>query len=387
VAATYRLFSGDSHLEIPPDWWTPRVPSKYRDRAPRRIKLPDGGDAVVGENAPICYGGTGHYSGKTPESFNPMVPIEYAETVGSGPPQQRLEEQDADGVEGELLFPSNTAFKVARGITSNDAYQAVIAAYNEYLAEEYCAYAPDRLIGVGVLPHRGLDGDLREMERCKKLGFKTVVLGRYPGGKGFPTPDDDRFWAASLDLDMPLTIHTSLGGAGRGGVLLNYPRRPEGDLPPDDFLQRLYRHGNHHCGALEATQMVIDGVFDRFPALKIYWAENNIGWLPFYFEQMDLEWERNHCWAEQLYGVQKLQRRPSEYLREHALWGFFDDPVGIKLRHEIGVDNIIWGSDFPHVVSTWPDSEAILGREMASVPDEEQRKIVRDNCATFLRLN
>ena len=380
----FKPFSGDSHLEIPPDAWTHRVDPKYRDRAPRRIRLPEGGDAVVGENSPIVYGGTGHYSGHTPEDFNPMVPDDYDETIGAGSPEQRLREQDEDGVAGELLFPSNSTWKVARGITNDDAFRAVIRAYNDFLQEEYSTVAPDRLVGVGLLPHRGVESDIDEMEHCKKIGMKTVVLGRYPGGKRFPTPDDDRFFAAALDLDMPVTIHTSLGGVR---VEMNYPKRPpQTDVPPDDILLRMYRHGNHHCGALEATQMVLDGLFDRFPNLRIYWAENNIGWLPFYFEQMDLEWERNHFWAENLYGVKKLERKPSEYIREHALWGFFDDPVGLKLRDEIGVDNIAWGSDFPHVVTTWPNSRDILDRELAGAPEDDKRKILHDNVVEFLAL-
>ena len=108
--------------------------------------------------------------------------------------------------------------------------------------------------------------------------------------------------------------------------------------------------------------MVMAGVFQRFPDLNIYWAENNVGWLPYFWEQVDLEWERNHHWGERLYGAVALDRRPSEYIKEHAIWGFFDDPVGMKLRHEVGVDRIIWGSDFPHVVTTWPSTPEILGR-------------------------
>jgi uncharacterized protein len=313
-----------------------------------------------------------------------MAPDDYDETVGAGSPSQRLAEQDTDGVAGELLFPSNSTWKVARGITNDEVFQAVIRGYNDFLADEYCVVAPERLVGVGLLPHRGIDGDLAELEHCKRIGMKTVVLGRYPGGKRYPTPNDDRFFATALDLDMPLTIHTSMGGVR---VEMNYPTHPpQADIPPDDLLLRMYRHGNHHCGALEATQMVIDGLFDRFPALRIYWAENNIGWLPFYFEQMDLEWERNHFWAERLYGVKKLQRRPSEYIKEHAIWGFFDDPIGVKLRDEIGVDHIVWGSDFPHVVTTWPNSREILDRETAGVPEIEKRKMLHDNIVGFLRL-
>lgn len=375
--------SGDSHLEIPCDRWTHRVPAPYRDRAPRRVRLPGGGDGFVGEGSPLIFGGTGHYAGHTPESFDPMVAVDMDTAAGSGPPEQRLREQDVDGVGAEVLFPSNTAMKLCRSIGDRDTYRAVIRAYNDYLAEEYCAMAPDRLIGVGVLPHRGLDDDIAELTHCTEIGIKIAVRGRYPSGKGYPTAEDDRFWAAALDLGMPVCIHNRIA-PGRG-PLFNYPRQPTGEVPPDDFVQRLYRHGHQHGGCLEACQMVLDGLFDRFPTLRIYWAENQIGWIPFYYEQMDLEYERNCFWAERHYGLPRLERKPSEYLREHAYWGFFNDPIGLRLRHDIGMDRIIWGNDFPHVVSPWPQSQQVIGEQLAGATDGEKERITRQNLLDFLQ--
>jgi predicted TIM-barrel fold metal-dependent hydrolase len=169
------------------------------------------------------------------------------------------------------------------------------------------------------------------------------------------------------------------------GPLFKYPKEPDGERPPDDFIERVYRHANaSRCGSLTACQLVFAGVFDRFPELKIYWAENQIGWIPFYFEQMDIEYEKNRVWAERHFGIPHLERRPSEYIKEHAYWGFFDDPIGIKLRHDVGIDRVIWGSDFPHVVTRWPDSRDTLDRQMASVPDEERRKMEAENLLEFL---
>jgi len=379
----YRYISADSHWQPPADRWAHRVPENYRDRAPKRIRLPNGGDGIVDEEGRITFGGTGHWAGHTPQDFNPTV-VHFDEEAGLGTAEQRLREQDADGVDAEVLFGGS-------GTTSKDAdlRGVLVRAYNDYLAEEYCAVAPDRLLGVGVLPNRGVDDDLAEMERCAKLGLKAVLLGTYPSGKDLPTPEDDRFWAAAIDLNMPVTIHTSMSRrmGGRGEAMITYPIEPEGyDRPPIDIVDRMARYGTRHCGSLELTQMIMTGLFDRFPKLKIYWAENQIGWIPIYLEQMDMIYEANHFWVQRIHGLKPLARRPSEYAREHAYWGFFDDPFGVQQRDRVGVDRILWGSDFPHEVTRWPHSIAVMDQQMAGVAEAEKRKIMCENAIEFFHL-
>jgi predicted TIM-barrel fold metal-dependent hydrolase len=369
---------------VPADFWTHRLPEKFKDVAPRRIKRPTGGEAIVAADGSSYWGATGSYAGHTPATFDPMTAFDFDDAVGSGGPAQRLREQDEDGVGAELLFPGSSAVHGIR-VADRDAYLAMVDAYNDYLAEEYCSYAPDRLFGVGMLPSGDLDLKVAQLERFKRIGLRAASLHEFPAGQPYPTPEDDRFWAAALDLEMPLSIHTTMS-RGRG-PLFKYPKEPEFDRPPDDFIDRVYRHANaSRCGALTVCQLIFAGVFDRFPRLRIYWAENQLGWIPFYLEQMDIEYEKNHVWAEHHFGIAPLNRRPSEYVREHAYWGFYDDPVGVKLRHEIGIDHIVWGSDFPHVVTRWPNSQESLDQHMAGVPYEERRKIESDNILEFLGL-
>jgi predicted TIM-barrel fold metal-dependent hydrolase len=188
---------------------------------------------------------------------------------------------------------------------------------------------------------------------------------------------------------MPLTVHTSfpLKVGTRETPLFQYPQEPAGERrQPTDFVQRLARQGPYHSGSVEASQMVVAGVFDRFPKLRIYWAENNVGWLPYFYEQMDHEYSTNRFWAERQMGLPRLKRLPSEYLREHAYWGFFEDHVGVRLRHDVGVDRMMWGSDFPHVVTRWPHSRELLDSQMKGVPDEERQRMVAGNAVEFFRL-
>jgi predicted TIM-barrel fold metal-dependent hydrolase len=386
MARHYRFISADSHYESPPEHWTHRVAKQYRDRAPRRIKLANGKDALALEGRPLIYGGTSLFGGRAPEVFDPTI-LDYDNTPGCGPVEQRLREQDQDGIDAEVLFALDVRNSAIR---DKAALIAVVQGFNDFFAEEYCAVDRDRLIGMAVLPNVGVAEDIAEMERCQRLGLKAAWLTTFPSGKGFPLAEDDRFWAAALDLGMPLVVHTGFPNkvGSRETSLFKYPKEPEGEQrPPTDFVQRFARQAPHHSGSVEVSQLIVAGVFDRFPKLQIYWAENNVGWLPYFGEQIDKEYETNHFWAERMLGLPKLKRKPSEYLKENAHWGFFEDRIGMKLRHEIGVDRIMWSTDFPHVVTRWPNSLKVLDSQMTAVPSDEKRKMAADNAIKFFHLD
>ena len=132
--------------------------------------------------------------------------------------------------------------------------------------------------------------------------------------------------------------------------------------------------------------MGLSGLFDRFPNLRIFFAENQIGWVPFFLQAADVRYDRHVRWAERLLGFKPLRRLPSEYIREHCLWGFQFDRVGVELRHKINVDGLIWGSDFPHQESDWPESMSIIERNFAGVPELEKYKMVCGNAVEFFQL-
>ncbi len=382
MANRYNVISADAHLEISPDRWTDRVPAKYRGYAPRLVKLADGADGVIVESRPMYILGLA-ITAKPYEEHSP-VGISYEGSPGAGSPEQRVREQDMDGVDMEVLFTSAGNSGFWRGIRDDTAYCAVIHAYNEFLAEEYCAYDPDRLVATGLIPNAGIDAAVAELEYCAKAGLKCIAIGALPGGKSFPTPDDDRFWAAALDLNMPITVHVSWGQGGDGGAPVRFARDPGG-------LARSAHPGFMLCGtagrAANAMQLILSGVFDRFPRLEIYWAEVNIGWYPYAVEQVDDQYERVRHWGGRLYGMEPLKRKPSEYIRDHCYWGFTKDVVGVELRYKIGVDKVMWAADFPHGSGDWPHSMEVVDEMMAGVPDDERYAMLAGNAVNFLHLD
>jgi len=387
----YQVISADSHLEISANRWRDRVPLKYRDSAPRTVRLPDGSDANEMEGGRLhLVNGASTLCAGTPFEEWRQEGAQYDKAPGAGSPEQRLREQDQDGIDAEVLYPSVNGQVVVHGIRDDDAYHAVVRAYNEWVAEEYCAVAPDRLIGLGVIPQRGVKQAIEEMERCAQLGFKGVWLGKFPNGGMSPSPEDDQFWAAALDMNMPVTAHENFVDHAPKRETKSAPPRlspwgAEITGHPADLAQRISGYGVRSASI--ACNLVVDGVFERFPALQIFMAENQLGWIPNFLEQMDIIWGRHHFVLERAQGLKPLDRPPSEYVRKHVLWSFMDNPIGVSMRHHIGVDKIMWGSDFPHAPTDWPNSLETIGRNLQAVPEDERHAILVGNVSRFFRLD
>jgi predicted TIM-barrel fold metal-dependent hydrolase len=150
------------------------------------------------------------------------------------------------------------------------------------------------------------------------------------------------------------------------------------------FVEQMAKFGLR--GALNALQLVLAGVFDRFPSLRVYFAETQIGWLPFFLQQADARYHRHSRWAEDLLGLPPLARPPGAYIREHCLWGFQSDPVGVEVRRHIGVPSLMWATDFPHQDSEWPRSMDVVARNFAGVPADEVERMVVGNAVDFFHL-
>jgi len=387
MARHYQCISGDSHLDIRPERWTPRVPKRWRERAPRTVVLANGNEGILVENRPPRSPGATTITGIPYEKHG--LQKYWFEGPGTGAPEQRLWEQDQDGVDAEVLFSHGSYAEFWRGIADDDAYKAVIRAYNEWLAEEYCAYNRDRIIAMGVIPDTGVNDAIDEMEYCAKAGLKGINLHRFPSGKGHVTPDDDRFWSAALDLNTPITSHTNGGTTRLGpkdGPLFQYPKHlVKAGGAERDPVSLMFRFAGEQ--PIAPLQMAMAGVFDRFPQLEIYWAESQCGWLPYSFDQIDDNHERNRYWGERDYGFKAPKKKPSEYLKENCLWGFMRDPWGVQCRREIGVDILIWGSDFAHATGDWPHSQQLIEQTFAGVSSEERRKMLADNVIKFFHLD
>ena len=158
MALDFKPISADGHLEVKPERWVHRVPAKYRDRAPRSVLLPDGGDGLLIEGQPLLEQNfIDLRAGRASGDWSPLG-ARVEDAAGTGSAEQRLREQDIDGLAAEVLYPNMVAGPVLwRNITHDEPYKAMVRAYNDWLGEEYCSVDRDRLIGNGsaAMDHSG----------------------------------------------------------------------------------------------------------------------------------------------------------------------------------------------------------------------------------------
>ena len=137
--------------------------------------------------------------------------------------------------------------------------------------------------------------------------------------------------------------------------------------------------------------MAIEGVFDRFPKLQIFFGETDIGWLPFFMDQVDIFYRKGyHFQYLKQMGLKELDRLPTEIIREHTYWGFMEDRLGLELLAQyghMGLDRVMWESDFPHKPTSWPHSMDQIQRVFAGFSEEDKYRMVVGNAVKLFRLD
>jgi predicted TIM-barrel fold metal-dependent hydrolase len=351
----YRLISADSHVVEPPDLWTSRLPAKFKERAPRMVRL-DKGDAwlIEGLAQPFPFG-LNLCGGLPPEKYTPWVRWEEVRPEAVEP-VARLRALDACGCDAEVLYPTPRIQNALALQEEDPAFQiACVRAYNDYLAE-YCAADPERLAGVAMLPTVGVESAVSELERVRQLpGIRSVVVSRYPQAQTRLSPEDDALWARCVEAGMPVSVHVGLSGSPSG--------TPELAL---SFTGAFHGAFRFYDPPVRIAEMIYTRLFDRFPALRVVMAEVDVGWLPYLKEQLDDRYGRQNPAEKATFAL-----KPSEYTERNLFYTIVKDRYGIRNRHAVGVGQILWSSDFPHATCDYPDYHGAIARDFAGVPPDE----------------
>jgi uncharacterized protein len=359
----YRVISADQHINEPPDLWTSRVPSALVDRVPYMRSF-DEGDAWVIEGVadPINFG-LNAVAGMRPEELVAWKRFDEIRRGGYDP-SARVTEMDVDGIDAGLLFPTP---RFSHGVTTNrdrELQLAMVRAYNDWISE-YCEHAPDRLLGLALLPNTGVDDAIAEYHRViDRPGIVGPLINCYPHGTTELLPEDDALWGLVAESGRPVAIHVTLTDrpptANKSGL--------PGDMRIADVTTRM-------------LQLMWSGVLDRFPELKVLFAEVDAGWVPFFKEQIDNRFHRLSR-ANQF----GLERPPSEYFDAHYSYAFVTDMVAIQNRHAVGIKNMLWSDDYPHYGSDWPFTQRALTSAFTGIPTDERDDILAGNVARLYGL-
>jgi predicted TIM-barrel fold metal-dependent hydrolase len=376
---TYRAISADSHIIEPPHLWEKWLAPELRKFAPKLVKDPEGGDAwQYGEGmAPAPIGLVGVRRGRKYTDSDYKWTGLRIDQVNQGAfyGEPRLAEQDEDGVSAEVIYAPVRAAMHFMSPGNDEIARAGVQAYNNWLHQEFCAVAPNRLIGLALIPNTGLEGSLAELRRTHAMGMKGCTIMAWPSGGMNLSRDDDPFWAEAERLGQPVSIHVRLSGkeglkgAVAAGALAGKTAAP---LNP---LVTMSTGAVADAPKLLA-EMVYSGMFDRFPRLQMVFGEVNVGWVPVVLESMDDHYNRDRIWTKT-----ELQRMPSTYWKTNFAATFIIDRFGIRNRDQIGSETIMWSTDYPHHRCDWLESRRIIDEHMQGVPASEAKAMCAGNAA------
>jgi predicted TIM-barrel fold metal-dependent hydrolase len=237
--------------------------------------------------------------------------------------------------------------------------------YNEWLAD-FCRTHPDRFGGLACIPSHDMEAAVTEIRRvAKRGGVRGLDIANRRGMTPLWDPWWNPMWDAAAETGLPVHFHTV------GGTLPDYTKMPPkvGRAAHATFISSFQLHMAELLMAV-----IFSGVLERHPKLKLVIGESGTGWIPYVLDHMDLEWEDQ-------YKDLDLTMKPSDYWRRQCYATYQSDRIGVKLIDELGEDNVMWGSDFPHPDGIWPDSQEYITRELGHLPEKQRRKIVRDNAA------
>jgi len=371
MMSEYPLFDADSHVSEPLNLWQERLPAKYRDKAPRMLKEHEGKPGawwLIEEGREPHNVILGFGANKTLEELQQFLKgFSYAGAHRGGwDPAQRVKDMDQDGVTGDVLY-TTLGFRMF-WIRDAGFQRACFQVYNDWLAE-FCSYSPKRLKGLGLISLYDPKQGAEDLEDCAKKGLAGGLIWASPPDElPFYSKVYDSFWTAAQELRMPLSLHEFAG------------------------FERIYWEStaekrtvanavaSHEVETTFAT-FILSGILERFPRLKIISAELNCGWLAYFLHRMDRAFDSRGVRLQGSPFPTKLTMKPSEYFRRQLFATFIDDPYGLAHRDEIGVDNLLWSSDFPHSATFWPHSREKIAEDFQGIGEEDKRKILSENVA------
>jgi predicted TIM-barrel fold metal-dependent hydrolase len=380
------LISVDDHILEPPNLWIDRVAAKDRDRAPHMEVDDTGMDVWVYDGKRMPSSGLSAVVGKSKEEFSPE-PLNYSEMrPGCYDAKARLEDMDRSGVLASLCFPTLPRFCGQLFMEASDrefGFQC-LQIYNDWLVEDWCGVAPGRYIPLMLIPMWDPALAVKEMERMAAKGVTAFAFSENPEPLGLPTIHDaNGYWdpvmGAANELELVASMHV--------GSSSTLPKICS-DAP---FMANLTWGASRTSGTM--LSWLFSGLFQRYPNLKIALSEGEVGWMPYFLERAEQVLDKQRYWVKrgQTFmghagnGADLDTLDIRETFRNHIYGCIIEDHHAVKSLDEIGEDNVMCETDYPHSDSTWPDCIDVARNTMKDLPEAVQYKLLRGNAERLYR--
>jgi len=377
VELKYGLISVDDHVQEPLDLWTERLSqAKWGDRIPHAATRDNGTQYWMVDGQPLSLPGVAIAGAAMPDrALEPQTWDEVPRLAYD--PKARLQAMDADGVDYSVLYPTvaGLAGETFGRITDPELELACVQAYNDWLIDTW-ASASDRFVPQCITPLHPGEAAAQEIRRAVAKGHKGVIFPAVPehvraASPHINEPDYEPIWQACQELEVPVCFHS---GASRGIQFPAYAGFSAGIAAAMEAITRPV------SSVLVLANFLFSRILERFPRLKVVFAETSLAWGAYELELADHQFERQRLHTE---GYDLL---PSAlFKRQCHLVGWFDS-TGMKTRHHIGLGNLLWSTNFPQSTSTWPESRRAIGRCFEGVPENERRQVLVDNAARLYKI-
>lgn len=385
---SYQIITADTHLDVtwlPGDMFVKGAPDRLKDKMPYVAQNKNGprweleGEFMCGVGGGGLTGAFGKYVPGESRHLDRMAEVGFFDGIDDGiyhpaVPELRIKDQDIDGVEAEVIYGilgiGGGGFS-GPGFRDPEVTTTIYDVYNEWIAD-FVNANPQRLVALACITSHDPEVAAGQLRRSGELGLRGAEINVAKMVKPVYNGEWDPLWAASAEYHMPISFHT-----------LGVPhRKPESG---DEEKYRWVDVGLGYIlfqlsGAEFLTSIVLSGACERYPDFKFVLGECGIGWLPYVVERMDVEYQ------DRLFHL-GFPLKPSEYWRRQGYSTFQEEYVSKDEIERIGVDNIMWGNDYPHPDGVFPDSKRAIQEGLGHLDESVRRRIICDNAAKVYRFN
>jgi predicted TIM-barrel fold metal-dependent hydrolase len=369
----YRLISADDHVDLTHDAIKSNLASKFHaDYDDAITKFRGSMMNMVSSSANQLWRKQQGMAGDDRNMLTAMTDRKHpaAGRAGHTDAHERLNDMDQDGVQASVTYCEVSAFRYLYML--KDGRREATRAFNRTLTD-WASPAPDRLLINYQIPVHDIEAAVDEVRRAAEEGCKSLQLPVFPGELGLPDYWDSRYdplFAVIQETGLPICLHIGLN-TQLDNLAQRDPTPQKGIFVPMVALS-----------TAEAMGMwVLAGVFARFPRLKVVFVEPGIGWVAWWLYLVD------DMATRQGYEFPALSELPSHYFRQNVSLTFIDEPDVIKHAHErLGIENVMWSSDYPHPVSSWPHSQEGAHKMFGDIPEHERDLVLSGNATRVWNL-